>query len=122
MKTFLISMLAVALLAGCASRSQQGQQFTLIWRETSETPIEKVETPKGFKISPSKAVRPIMARIDRGLGTEFYLFVDATNYYFGCARIDTDLRYPEADHFTINGATGKIAQSKKEDTEQSTGE
>jgi hypothetical protein len=117
MKTIIISLLAVVLLAGCASRGKKEQRFTLIWRETSEIPIEKIETPKGFTISPAEAVKPIMARSSRAPWAEFYLFVDATSYYFGNTRRGTELSSPEPGHWIINGTTGKTTYSDKENTE-----
>ena len=93
------------------------QRFTLIWRETSTTPIEKVKTPDGFKISPAQAVKPIMARISRAPWAEFYLFVDATNYYFGNTRRGKELSEPQRGHWIINGTTGKQTYSEIEDTE-----
>jgi len=81
-------------------------QFRLLWRESSGIPIEKVPTPEGFKISPAKAVKPIMARLTRAPGWEFYLFVDAKNYYFGLTRNGTKLATPEPGHSAIDGTTG----------------
>ena len=117
MKTIIISLLAVVLLAGCASRGEKERRFTLIWRESSKLPMEKVEMPTGFKISPAKAVKGIMARSSRAPWAEFYLFVDPTNYYFGNTRRGTELSSPEPGHWIINGTTGKTTYSEKEDTE-----
>lgn len=98
--------------------SKLAQQFCLIWRETSNIRIEEVPTPDGFKMSPAKAVKPIMARISRAPWAEFYLFVDVTNYYFGNTRRGTELSGPEAGHWLINGTTGKTFYSEEKNTER----
>jgi hypothetical protein len=97
------------------------QTFKLIWRESSEIPIERVETPKGFKISPAEAVKPIMARSSRAPWAEFYLFVDASSYYFGNTKRGTQLSSPEPGHWIINGTTGNTAYVEKDDTEPAPG-
>jgi hypothetical protein len=93
----------------------KGQSFRLIWRETSAVPIEKVETPKGFTISPAKAVRPIMARSSRAPWAEFYLFVSAANYYFGNTSKGTEFSAPWPGHWIIDGRTGETTRSEKKD-------
>ncbi|MCK5590630.1 MAG: hypothetical protein KAI72_01620 [Candidatus Pacebacteria bacterium] len=39
-------------------------------------PIEKVDTPKGFNITPAEAINPLMARSSRVSWSDFYLFID----------------------------------------------
>jgi hypothetical protein len=121
MKTITVSLLAVAFFVGCATRDEQCQRFTLIWREASATPIEEVPTPRGFSISPAEAVKPIMARSSRAPWAEFFLIVDANSYYFGNTRRGTELSCPEPDHWIIDGAAGKTTYIEKEDTEQTPG-
>ena len=121
MKTIIISLLAVAFLAGCASRGEQYQRFTLIWRQTSGIPIENVPTPDGFKISPAEAVKPINALFSRMPSSEDYLLVDATNYYFGNTHQGAEIvaPHPESTIIIINGTTGKMSDYIDEkDTEQ----
>lgn len=114
MKITTAGAVAILLLVGCASNGGQGRGFTLIWRETSPTPIEKVPTPNGFKINPAEAVKSIMARSSRAPWAEFYLFIGGTNYYFGNTKRRTDLKEPEAGHWIINGITGKITEPDPE--------
>lgn len=104
MRTILVGFLAWMLFVAV----KEADGFTLIWRETSSTPIEKVESPNGFRISPFKAVKPLMDRSTRAPWAEFYLFVDATNYYFGNTRKGTMLTAPEPGHWVINGESGSI--------------
>jgi hypothetical protein len=89
MRPIIVSLLAAVCFAGCASNDEPRQQFTLIWRETSGTPIEKVQTPEGFMVSPATAVKGIMGIYSRLPSAEFYLFVDSTTYYFGNTRKGT---------------------------------
>jgi hypothetical protein len=117
MKIIIISLLAVLFVAGCVSRGEQSQRCMLIWRETSSIPIEKVPSPDGFKISPAKAVTPIMKVYSRLPSAEYYLFADKTNYYFGITRKGTVLDAPEPDHYVINGTTGKTTYKEKKNTE-----
>ncbi|MCX6880580.1 MAG: hypothetical protein NTW21_43260 [Verrucomicrobia bacterium] len=91
---------------------EQGKRFTMIWRETSVIPIEKVPSPDGFKVTPVEAVKPIMARSTRAPWAEFYLFVDSTSYYFGNTRKGEELTAPQPGHYVIDGITGKIAEPK----------
>ena len=97
------------------SNASDNQAFRLIWRETSGIPIEKVETPKGFTISPAKAVRPIMDRSSRAPWAEFYLFTSASKYYFGNTRKGTKPSSPEPGHWIIDGRTGETTRSERED-------
>lgn len=113
MRTIIVGLLAATLLAGCVASGRSMQDFTLIWRESSGIPMENVETPKGFKISPAKAVKPIMARSSRAPWAEFYLFADATSYYFGNTKRGTKLSSPEPGHWIINGTTGKTTYSEE---------
>lgn len=110
MMKIIIAIVCLSLAAGCTSREEQSQRFTLIWRETSATPIEELPTPKGFKISPAEAVKPVMSRRHRAPWAEFYLFVDAGNYCFGNTRKGTDLIVPEPGCWVINGATRRCWQ------------
>jgi hypothetical protein len=119
MKTIIISLLAVAFLAGCAPRGKQGQRFTLIWRETSGIPIENVPTPDGFKVSPAEVVKPVMSILSLLPSAEYYLFVDATSYYCGVTHKGTEITAPLPGHYIINGTTGKMSDYIEEkDTEQ----
>jgi hypothetical protein len=113
-RTIIISLYAVAVFAGCASSDRRDQRFRLIWRETSNVPIEQVSTPDGFKISPAKAVKPLMDRSSRAPWAEFYLFVNKSNYYFGNTRKDTVLTYPEPGHWIIDGITGETLYKESE--------
>jgi len=109
MKTFMISLLAVVFLAGCAPRGEQTQRLTLIWRETSGIPIEKVPTPDGFKVSPVEAVKPVMTILSLLPSAEYYLFADATSYYCGVTRKGSVLTAPQSGHYVITGTTGKMS-------------
>ena len=128
----LIGVMTALMVAGCYNpkpwqmgylppnaETARALQFALIWRETSGIPIAKVETPKGFTITPAEAVKPIMARSTRPPWAEFYLFADATSYYFGNTRRGAQLSGPEPGHWIIDGTTGKTTYVEKEDTEQS---
>jgi hypothetical protein len=114
MRNNIICLLAVVVLAGCASSDKQDKKFRLIWRETSNVPIEQVFTPDGFEISPAKAVKPLMDRSSRAPWAEFYLFVDNSNYYFGNTRKGTELTCPETGYWIIDGITGKTLYKESE--------
>jgi hypothetical protein len=112
MKKLFAIAASVIVIAGCTTNREQGRPFRLIWRETSATPIEKVQTPDGFMIAPADAVKPIIARSTRLPRAEFYLFIDSANYYFGNTTRGTDLKEPEAGYWVINGMTGGTTRTE----------
>lgn len=71
-------------------------------------PIGNVAAPAGFKITPAKAVSPIMARGTRAPWADAYLFADGNRYYFGNGEKGQDIAGPQPGHWVIDGATGRI--------------
>jgi len=108
MKIF-VSLLALIFFEGCTTTGRQDGPFTLIWRESSGIPIEEVETPAGFQVSPFDAIRHITKRRSRPPWAEDYLFIALTYYYFGSTRKGTELSEPEKGHWIIDGMTGEIS-------------
>jgi hypothetical protein len=94
--------------AGCNVSCKSERDLMLLWRESSGIAIEEVSTPAWFEVSPSKAVKPIMARMSRAAWADAYVFADGCNYYLGNGNKGEGLPQPLACPFVINGNTGKI--------------
>lgn len=98
---------ALVLLMSLRLASATEDHPRLIWREDAGITLDKVVTPKGFKVSPQQVAAPILARMSRLPWAVAYLFADSRCYYLGNA--DNRKPFPEtpdAAAFKLDGQNG----------------
>ncbi len=102
----ILCLIIVLCVTSCVTMSKREEETKFIWRETSAIPLNQVETPRQFRLSPRDATAMLMHTY-KPPRTEWYIFADSTYYYCGYVKSGSELPSPKHVYWIINGNNGK---------------